>query len=97
MCQQEHIHFNKAVQFSLAWMELFYVKFPFKKTILLLNKSEELLSEKLGSFSISDISKNVTFKMNLYFYLCHVYFNSLKMSNVGKFPWNWFLGDCTQV
>lgn len=49
-------------------MQLFYVKLPFKKTIP--HKSEELLSEKLGSFSISDgdISKKVISKMNLCFF-----------------------------
>ena len=61
MCQQEHIHFNKAV--AVLWHECnsFMSSFHLRKTILLLNKSEELLSEKLGSFSISDISKNITF------------------------------------
>ena len=45
----------------------------------------------LGSFSVnnSDGTKNVTYKMNLrYLKLCCVYSNSLKMSNVGKFPWS---------
>ena len=45
----------------------------------------------LGSFSIDDGdgTKNVTFKMNLCFFkLCRIYSNSLKMSNVGKFPWS---------
>ena len=45
----------------------------------------------LGSFSIddSDGTKNVSFKMNSRFFkLCRVYSNSLKMSNVGKFPWS---------
>ena len=52
------------------------------------------LSEKytaVGSFSIDDgdSSQNVTFKMNyLFFRLCRVYSKSLKMSNVGKFPWS---------
>ena len=33
-------------------------------------------------------SESVTFKMNSRFFkLCRVYSNSLKMSNVGKFPW----------
>ena len=33
-----------------------------------------------------DGSENVTFKMNLHFFkLCRVYFNLLKMTNVGKF------------
>ena len=42
--------------------------------------------------------ENVTFKMNSHFLkLCRVYSNSLKMSNVGEFPWSWFLGDRTQV
>ena len=41
-------------------------------------------------FSIDDGdgSENVTFKMNWRFFkLCRVYSSSLKMSNVGKFPW----------
>ena len=45
----------------------------------------------LGSFSIddSDGTKNVSFKMNSRFFeLCRVFSNSLKMSNVGKFPWS---------
>ena len=48
----------------------------------------------IGSFSIDDgdVSENVTFKMNLRFFkLCRVYsnsLNSLKMSNVGKYPWS---------
>ena len=54
----------------------------------------------VGSFSIDggDGSENVTFKMNSRFFkLCRVYSNSLKTSNVGEFPWSWFLGDHTQV
>ena len=54
----------------------------------------------VGSFSIDggDGSENVTFKMNSRFSkLCRVYSNSLKVSNVGEFPWSWFLGDHTQV
>ena len=47
------------------------------------------------SFSIYDGngSQYVTFKMNQRFFkrLCRVYSNSLKMSDVGKFPWSWFL------
>ena len=40
---------------------------------------------KLGTFSFD----NVTFKMNWRFYqLCHVYFSSLKIANVGEFPWS---------
>ena len=47
----------------------------------------------LGTFSIRYGSENVTFKMNwLFFKLCRVYSNLLKMSNAGKFPWSWFLG-----
>ena len=44
-----------------------------------------------GSFSIDggDGSETVTFKMNSRFFkLCRVYSNSLKMSNVGEFPWS---------
>ena len=46
---------------------------------------------KLGTFSIDkgDGSENVTFKMNWrFFQLCRVYFNSLKIANVGQFPWS---------
>ena len=45
----------------------------------------------LGTFSIDkgDGIENVTFKMNWrFFQLCRVYFNLLKISNVGKFPWS---------
>ena len=44
-----------------------------------------------GSFSIDDGdgSGKVTFKMNSRFFkLYHAYSNSLKMSNVGVFPWS---------
>ena len=45
-----------------------------------------------------DGSENVTFKMNSRFFkLCRAFSNSPKMSNVGEFPWSWFLGDRTQV
>ena len=55
---------------------------------------------KLRTFSIDkgDGSENVTFKMNwLFFQLCRIYFNSLKIANVSQFPWSWFLWDRTQV
>ena len=55
---------------------------------------------KLGTFIIDkgDSSENATFKMNWrFFQLCRVYFNSLKIANVGQFPWSWFLWDRTQV
>ena len=39
-------------------------------------------------------SENVTFSR--FFKLCRVYSNSLKMSNVGEFPWSWFLELCAQ-
>ena len=45
----------------------------------------------LGSFSIDDGdgNENVTFKMNSRFFkLCRPISNSLKMSNVGQFPWS---------
>ena len=32
-----------------------------------------------------------------FFKLCRACSNSPKMSNVGEFPWSWFLGDRTQV
>ena len=44
-----------------------------------------------GSLSIDDGdgSEKVTFKMNSRFFkLYHAYSNSLKMSNVGVFPWS---------
>ena len=38
--------------------------------------------------------RDVTFKINSRFFkLNRVYFNSLEKSNVGAFPWSWFLGD----
>ena len=58
------------------------------------------LVESIGTFSINkgDGSENITFKMNWrFFQLCRVYFNSLKIANVGQFPWSWFLWDRTQV
>ena len=44
----------------------------------------------IGSFSIDDGdgSENVAFEMNRVISLCRVYSNSLKMSNVGAFPWS---------
>ena len=49
----------------------------------------------IGSFSIVDRGgkENVTLKMKIQ--NCRVYSNSLKMSNLGGFPWRWFLGDRT--
>ena len=58
------------------------------------------LQQVIGSFSIDNIngSENITSKMNSPFFKpCRVYSNSLKMSNVGEFPWIWALGDPTQV
>ena len=55
---------------------------------------------KLATFSIDkgEGSKNITFKMNWrLFQLSRIYFSSLKIANVGQFPWSWFLWDCTQV
>ena len=55
---------------------------------------------ELGTFSIDkgDGSENVTFKMNwCFFQLCRLYFNSLKIANVGQFLWSWFLWDRNQV
>ena len=49
-----------------------------------------LLFKTAGSFGIDegDGSEYVPFKMNKRFFkLCRVHSNSLKMSNVGKFPW----------
>ena len=49
------------------------------------------VSQMLWNFSIGDLdgSKNVTFKMNSCFLkLCRVYFNFLKMFNIGEFPWS---------
>ena len=43
------------------------------------------------NFSIDDGngSENVSFKMNsLFFNLCRVYSNLLKMASVGEFPWS---------
>ena len=55
---------------------------------------------KIGIFSIDKGNgiENVTFKMNWRFSnLGRVYSNLLKISNVEKFPWSWFLWDRTQV
>ena len=44
---------------------------------------------------IQDSVRNL--KMNLHFFkLWCICFFSMRMSNVGKFPWSWFLGDGTQ-
>ena len=46
---------------------------------------------KLGTSSIDkgDGSENVAFKKNWrFFQLCLVYFSSLKIANVGQFPWS---------
>ena len=54
---------------------------------------------ELGSVSIDDGdgSVNVTLKwIWVFFKFCRAYSNSLKMSNVGEFPWSWFLGDHIQ-
>ena len=44
-----------------------------------------------GTFSIDDCDGSKTSLLNwigfFFFKLCHVYSSSLKMSNVGKFPW----------
>ena len=52
--------------------------------------SNEIVGEhSLGSFNDGDGTENVNFKMNSRFFkLCRVYSNSLKKSNVGKFPWS---------
>ena len=58
------------------------------------------LQQVIGSFSIDNSkgSKNITSKMNSPFFKpCRVYSNSLKMSNVGEFPWIWALWNPTQV
>ena len=55
---------------------------------------------KLGTFIIDkgDGSEFVTFKMNwLFFLLCRVYFNSLKIANVGQFPGIDFFGTAPRV
>ena len=49
------------------------------------------LNQLLGSFSIDDGdgSEKLTFKMNSrLFKLCRAHSKSLKMSNVGEFPWS---------
>ena len=59
-----------------------------------------LLFKTAGSFGIDDGDggEYVRFKMNKrFFQQCRVHSSSLKMSNVGKFPWTWFRGDRTQV
>ena len=53
------------------------------------SQGQSKLSVTIGTFSIDNDSENVTFKMNwCFFQLCRVYSNSLKISNVGKFPWS---------
>ena len=50
-----------------------------------------LRSVVIGSFSIDDGDggEKVTFKMNSpLFKLCRAHSNTLKMSNVGEFPWS---------
>ena len=59
-----------------------------------------LLFKTAGSIGIDDGdgSEYVRFKMNKRFFKrFRVQSNSLKMSNVGRFPWSWFLGDRTRV
>ena len=51
------------------------------------------------SFSTDDgDGENVTIKMNSRFFkLFRVYSSSLEMSNMGEFPWSWFLVACVQT
>ena len=73
-----------------------YSRLSQRRTIDNFNFIHHHFTLSLGSFSIDDgdSTKNVTFKMNLCFFkLCRVYSNWLKMSNVGKFPWSWNLGE----
>lgn len=54
--------------------------------------------KSIRSFSKDDAdsTENVTFKMNSRFCkLCRVFSNLLKISNVGEFPYSWFLEDRT--
>ena len=77
---------NKECRFLCHLLDMFNVKL-----------TQQL---KLGTFSIDkgQGSKNVTFKMDWrLFQLSRIYFSSLKIANVGQFPWSWFLWDCTQV
>ena len=48
----------------------------------------------LASTTGSSSSENVTFSR--FFKLCRVFSNSLKMSNVGEFPWSRFFALCAQ-
>ena len=56
-------------------------------------------SKRVLASTMATAAKNVTFKVNFPFFLniCRVYSNSLKMSNVGEFPWSWFLRERIQV
>ena len=67
-------------------------KKTFARAALLLYISLPLFcTTTIQTFSIDkgDGSENVTFKMNWrFFQLCRVYFNSLKIANVGQFPWS---------
>ena len=77
---------NKECRFLCLFLDMFNV-----------NLTQRL---KLGTFSIDkgQGSENVTFKMIWHlFQLSRIYFSSLKIANVGQFPWSWFLWDCTQV
>ena len=61
-------------------------------------KKTRLIHCTLESFSIDGRETHFNNELLVAFFrLCHVYSSLLKMSNVGKFPWGWFLGDCTQV
>ena len=77
------------LEFARDWVELHWGS---TKGRVLVDKflTSFLRNLVIGSFSIDDVDdrENVTFKMNSRFLkLGRVYSNSLKMSNVGEFPW----------
>ena len=87
-CQQRSLRsfiMNKECSFLCSFFDMFNAKL-----------TQRL---KLGTLSIDkgDGIENITFKLNWCFFQLCVYSNLLKISNVRKFPWSWFLWDCTQV
>ena len=84
----------------MEWTEVGSNLFEAPKFLPKIASRTSLAWRWLGSFSIYDGngSENVSFKMNSRFFnLRRVYSILMKMASVGKFPWNWFLEDHTQV
>ena len=78
---------------------------PFKTLYLFLETFEPFLlkgwivcyTAVLGLLVLSRNAPPLKDEFARFFKPCWVYSNLLKMSNVGEFPWSWFLGDRTQV